>query len=86
MFLKKSFWIGQNTRAIAFHVLELLREDQQGMGEVKLPQPRSSLIVLNIFCKQYSLFKDFATLAFLLKWPSNYSSLLYGKILAEIKV
>ena len=66
--------------------MELLREDQQEMGGVKLPHPRSSLIGLNIFCKEYNLFKDRDTLAFLLKWPNNYSSLLYGKILAEIKV
>ena len=80
----KKFLDRANASVIAFTVSELLRENQQGMGGVKLPHPYPSLLELNIFCKEYNLFKDHSTLGFLLKWLNNYSNLLYGKILAEI--
>ena len=80
----KKFLDRVNASVIAFTVSELLRENQQGMGGVKLPHPYPSLLELNIFCKEYNLFKDHSTLGFLLKWLNNYSNLLYGKILAEI--
>ena len=66
MFLIKSFLIGQKARVIAFTVSELLKKTQQeiGGGAIKLSHPRPSLLRLNIFCKEYNLFKDRSTLVF----------------------
>ena len=67
MFLIKSFLIGQNARVIAFTVSELLKKKStgdRGGGGIKLSHPRPSLLRLNIFCKEYNLFKDRSTLVF----------------------
>ena len=42
----KCYWILQNIRVTAFTVSELLRENQQGGGEVTHPPPRLGLKVL----------------------------------------
>ena len=50
MFLINCYWMLQNVTVTAFNVFELLRENQQGVGE-SLPLPKLGLISWLMICK-----------------------------------
>ena len=47
-----------------FWVIKKNSTGDRGGGGIKLSHPRPSLLRLNIFCKEYNLFKDRSTLVF----------------------